>query len=159
MDNARPLAKTAAKQCSGARYSETRENRYPLFAGFAIHAANIQDRDGAVDVLDGACQSFPSLRHIFTDGGYAGQKLVSALQALHKRITLEVVKRPQEAQGFVVIARRWVVERTFAWPGRCRRLEKDWESTISSAQAWLNIAAINRTCRYIQRHLKIGKQF
>lgn len=92
-----------------------------------VHAANIQDRDGAVDVLHGACQSFPDLHHVFADGGYAGQKLAIVLQALQRRITLQVVKKSQEAQGFVVIARRWVVERTCAWLGRCRRLAKDWD--------------------------------
>jgi transposase len=61
------------------------------------------------------------------------------------------VRRPSKATGFVVIARRWVIERTFAWLGRCRRLAKDWEQTIPSSEAWLLIAAIRRVARFIAR--------
>lgn len=120
-----------------------------------VHPANIQDRDGAVDVLQAACQSFPTLRHIFADGGYAGPKLATALAWVQAKITLDIVKKNDADKGFVVIARRWVVERTFAWLGRCRRLAKDWENTISSAQAWLNIAAIKRTNTYIARKVAL----
>ena len=83
-----------------------------------VHPANIQDRDGAIDVLEATCQSFPNLRHVFADGGYAGPKLATALACIQANITLEVVKRNDTDKGFVVIARRWVVERTFAWLGR-----------------------------------------
>ena len=65
--------------------------------------------------------------------------------------TIEIVKRPDGVKGFVVIARRWVVERSFAWFGRCRRLAKDWEAAIASADAWLLIASIRRTTRLIAR--------
>lgn len=118
--------------------------------GAITHPANIQDRDGAPDVIAFTKESFPTLVHIFADGGYAGEKLEAAMQNMDGP-TIEIVKRPNDAKGFVVIARRWVVERTFAWIGRCRRLAKDWETTIASSDAWLLIASIRRTTRLIAR--------
>jgi transposase len=116
-----------------------------------VHTADIQDRDGAVDVLAVVRQRFPWLRHIFADGGYAGDKLRNALVDMGKW-TIEVIKRSDTAKGFEVLPRRWVVERTFAWLGRCRRLAKDWEATIASSTAWAHIASIRmltrRTARY-----------
>jgi len=118
--------------------------------GAITHPANIQDRDGAPDVIAFVQESFPTLAHLFADGGYAGEKLEAALLAM-KGPDLEIVKRPDGATGFVVIARRWVVERTFAWLNRCRRLAKDWETSIASSDAWLLIASIRRTTRRIAR--------
>ena len=69
---------------------------------------------------------------MFADGSYAGPKLRGAL-ASPGRWTLQIVKRSDTAKGFEVLPRRWVVERTFAWFGRCRRLAKDWETSIGSA--------------------------
>lgn len=94
--------------------------------------------------------AFPWLRHVFADGGYAGPKLRQALAKLGAW-TLEIVKRSDTAKGFVVIPRRWVVERTFAWFGRNRRLAKDFEKTIESAEAWLLIASIQLLARRIAR--------
>jgi transposase len=118
--------------------------------GAITHTANIQDRDGAPNVVADTKESFPTLAHLFADGGYAGQKLEAALHDMDGP-TIEIVKRPDGAKGFVLIARRWVVERTFAWLGRCRRLAKDWEATIASSDAWLLIASIRRTTRLIAR--------
>ncbi|NML13265.1 IS5 family transposase [Sphingobium sp. AR-3-1] len=118
-----------------------------------VHAADIQDRDGAVDVLAAIRTRFPWLRHVFADGGYAGEKLRSALVGMGKW-TIEIIKRSDKAKGFEVLPRRWVVERTFAWLGRCRRLAKDWERSIASSTAWALIASIRmltrRTARYCQ---------
>jgi len=120
-----------------------------------VHAADIQDRDGAPLVLEDACNSWPTLSRIFADGGYAGWKLELALmQRMKNPPILEIVRRPNAATGFVVIARRWVVERTFAWLGRCRRLAKDWETLISSSNAWLIIAAIRRQSRFVAKAIK-----
>ena len=116
-----------------------------------VHAADIQDRDGAVDVLKAVRSRFPWLRHIFADGGYAGDKLKDALAPMGKW-TLEIIKRSDTANGFKLLPRRWVVERTFAWLGRCRRLAKDWETSIASSTAWAQIASIRmivrRTAKY-----------
>ncbi len=118
--------------------------------GAVTHTADIQDRDGAPNVIADTKESFPTLAHLFADGGYAGEKLETAMQNMDGP-TIEIVKRPDGVKGFVVIARRWVVERSFAWFGRCRRLAKDWETTIASADAWLLIASIRRTTRLIAR--------
>lgn len=115
-----------------------------------IHAADIQDRDGAVDVLGAIRFRFPWLRHIFADGGYAGDKLRQALRG-HGDWTLEIIKRSDKAKGFEVLPRRWVVERTFAWLGRCRRLAKDWEYSVQSSTAWAIIASIRMITRRIVR--------
>jgi transposase len=116
-----------------------------------VHTADIQDRDGAVDVLAVVRQRFPWLRHIFADGGYAGDKLRNALVDMGKW-TIEVIKRSDTAKGFEVLPRRWVVERTFAWLGRCCRLAKDWEATIASSTAWAHIASIRMLTRRTARH-------
>ena len=94
-----------------------------LLVGVVVHAADIQDRDGAPAVLKSILKRWPWLRHVFADGGYAGPKLRGALQKIGK-FTMQIVKRSDSAKGFEVLPRRWVVERTFAWLGRCRRLAK-----------------------------------
>ena len=119
-----------------------------LLVGVVVHGADVQDRDGAPEVLKSIAKTYPLLRHIFADGGYAGPKLCGALEKIG-RWTLQIVKRSDTAQGFEVIPRRWVVERTFAWLGRCRRMAKDWEKTIASAEAWLLIAHIRRVIRML----------
>lgn len=113
-----------------------------------VHPANIQDRDGAPGVFAKLGREAPKLRHVFADGGYAGPKLKGTLGSLG-RWTLAIVKRSDTAKGFEVLPRRWVVERTFAWLGRCRRLAKDWEKTAESAEAWVLIAHIRRLTRRI----------
>ena len=106
-----------------------------------VHTADIQDRDGAPELLKAVRYRFPWLRHVFADGGYAGEKLHNALRG-NGDWTIEIIKRCDAAKGFEVLPRRWVVERTFGWFGRCRRLAKDWEHSINSASAWINIASI-----------------
>ena len=83
-----------------------------LLVHAVVHGADIQDRDGAPFVLAGILKSFPLLRHVFADGGYAGDKLRDALAKIGKW-TLEIIKRSDTAKGFVLLPRRWVVERTF----------------------------------------------
>ena len=115
-----------------------------------IHTADIQDRDGAPLVLREIVRRFPWLRHIFADGGYAGDKLNDALRRISKW-TVEIIKRSDTAKGVEVLPRRWVVERTLAWLNRNRRLAKDFEQTIASATAWLFIASIQLFARRIAR--------
>ena len=119
-----------------------------LIVGLAVHGAATQDRDSAPVVLNSIRHTFPWLRHIFADGGYAGPKLRGALEKFG-RWTLQIVKRSDVAKGFKVLPRRWVVERTLVWLGRCRRLAKDWERTIASAETWLLVAHIRRVTRLL----------
>ncbi|WP_184223256.1 transposase, partial [Paenochrobactrum gallinarii] len=81
---------------------------------------------------------------------YAGPKLKLKLEKISK-FTLEIIKRSDAIKGFKILPRRWVVERTFAWLGRCRRLAKDFERTIASAEAWIYIANIRMLTRRIAR--------
>jgi transposase len=94
-----------------------------LLVGAEIHPADVQDRDGAVLVVEAIRSLFPWLRHLFADSAYAGPKLEAALAKLGKW-TIEIVKRTQNAVGFELLPRRWVVERTLAWLNRNRRLAK-----------------------------------
>lgn len=121
-----------------------------LMVGLVIHAADVQDRDGAPVVLKLIIKRWPWLRHVFADGGYAGPKLKGALKKVGK-FTLEIIKCTDSVKGFEVLPRRWVVERTFAWLGRCRRLAKDFERTIASAEAWTFIANIRMLTRRLAR--------
>ena len=120
-----------------------------------VHGAHIQDRDGAAGVLETIRYRFPWLRHVFADGGYAGPKLRDALDKIGEW-TVEIVKRSEAAKGFELLPRRWVVERTFAWLGRCRRLAKDWETSVTSAEAWLLIAHIRLVTRRLARYCYVA---
>ena len=115
-----------------------------------IHTADIQDRDGAPLLLAEIDHRFPWLRHLFADGGYAGDKLKHALTKIGKG-TVEIIKRSDTAKGFEVLPRRWVVERTLAWLSRNRRLAKDFEHTIASATAWIFIASVQLFTRRIAK--------
>lgn len=108
-----------------------------------VHSASVQDRDGAKDVLKFLEGAFGWIRKIWADGGYAGALVgwVSKLRR-HRRIDLEIVKRSDDVEGFEVLPRRWIVERTFAWLENSRRLAKDYEVTISSSRAMIHIAMI-----------------
>ncbi len=121
-----------------------------FMVGLVVHSAGIQDRDGAPEVFKSIGRSHPDLQHIFADGGYAGPKLRDAL-ADAGNWTIQIVKRSDTAKGFAVIPKRWVVERTFAWLNRCRRLAKDWEKSIESSKAWILIAHIRTLTRRIVR--------
>jgi transposase len=96
------------------------------------------------------CSLFPWLHHIFADGGYAGDKLKGALKALGDW-TIEIVKRSDAAKGFVLLPRRWVVERTFTWLNRNRRLAKDVDATVDSSVTWLHIASVKLMSQRLAR--------
>jgi len=120
-----------------------------------VHPADVQDRDGAKLVLARLAHSFSRLRLIWADGGYAGQ-LVGGVRDLRRRgkLRLEIVKRPDDAVGFVTLPRRWVVERTFAWLGRNRRLSKDYEGTTTSSEAFVKLAMSHLMVRRLAKHWK-----
>ncbi len=104
-----------------------------------VHPASIQDRDGLAALLIRIRGRFPWLDLLFADGGYQGD--IAAAAARHERLALAIVKRSDQAAGFVVLPRRRVVERTFAWLNRNRRLAKDVEALIASSTAHLYLAA------------------
>jgi putative transposase len=106
----------------------------------AVHPADVQDRDGAELVLAGLSGQFPRLRKVWADRGYAGQLLEKA-KAWGKWV-LEIVKRSDKAPGFEVLPHRWIVERTFGWLGRCRRLSKDYEVFTATSEAMIRLAMI-----------------
>ncbi len=117
-----------------------------LLVAAIVHAADIQDRDGAPALLASARRAFPWLRHVFADAAYAGEKLEAALAQLGSW-TMEIVRRSDTAKGFVLLPRRWVVERTLAWLNRNRRLAKDFEASLESALTWLLIASVKLLSR------------
>ena len=114
-----------------------------------VHAADIQDRDGAKLVLEKAKGQFPRLKLIWADGDYAGQLVDWVLEVCHW--VLEIVKRNAEVKGFEVLPHRWIVERTLAWLGRYRRLSKDYEALPETSEAWIYLAMCHLRIRRLAR--------
>lgn len=112
-----------------------------LLMAVVVHAANIQDREGAMLVLKLLVDQFPRLKKIWADGGYAGQLV--EWTAKTGGWLLEIVKRTDRLPKFVVLPKRWIVERTFGWFGRYRRLSKDYEQTTASSEAMIHISMTN----------------
>lgn len=115
-----------------------------------VQTANTQDNHGAVPLLRIIGRMFPGLRHLFADRVYRGPKLLEALVDLGTW-TIEIVTRSESVGTFKAEPRRWVVERTLAWLGRNRRLAKDFETSIASAEAWVLIASIRLLTRRLAR--------
>lgn len=115
-----------------------------------VHSAGIQDRDGAALVLDKIRKSHPWLEVIWADSAYNAHQVTDAVAKI-PCLRLEIVKRPNDATGFVVLPRRWVVERTFSWLGRNRRLAKDWENLAETLLAFVTIASIQIALRRLAR--------
>jgi putative transposase len=115
-----------------------------------VHTANIQDVHGAVPLLGSLRQIFPKLWCMFADRVYRGKQLRKAV-ARFGRWKIQIVTRTEKVGRFKPEPKRWVVERTFAWLGRCRRLAKDFERTIESAEAWLLLASIRMLSRRLAK--------
>jgi putative transposase len=111
-----------------------------LILAVVVHAADLQDRDGGRRVLERVGPRFHRLRRIWADGGYAGAFVLWAKQQYGR--VVEIVKR-SDLHRFVVLPRRWVVERTFAWLGKYRRLSKDYETLPASSETMVYLAMIN----------------
>jgi transposase len=107
-----------------------------------VHPADIQDRDGGVLLLSTLFGLFPFLKKLFADGGYQGPQFEQAVAKILPELQVEIVKRSDQAKGFQILPKRWVVERTFAWLGRCRRLAKDFENLTRIALAFVKLASI-----------------
>jgi putative transposase len=116
-----------------------------------VTAADIQDRDGGAMLLATLFGMYPFLLKLYADGGYQGPQFQRALKRLLSKVEVEIVKRSDREKGFVVLPRRWVVERTFAWLNRCRRLAKDLENLNVKARAFLLLASIRLMVRRLCR--------
>ena len=112
-----------------------------------VHPANVQERDGGILVLATLFGLYPFLKKLFADGGYQGPKFRTELAKVLPGLAVEIVKRSDTTQGFQVLPRRWVVERTFAWLNRCRRLAKDLENRSRNALAFIRLASIRLMLR------------
>jgi putative transposase len=138
-----------AKRINGRKRHIVTDTEGSLIA-LLVQTGDTQDNHGAVPLLRLLGQRFPHLRYIFADRVYRGPKLLGALADLGKW-TIEIVTRSHSVGTFKPERRRWVVERTFAWFGRNRRLAKDFEATIASAEAWVMIASIRLLARRLAR--------
>ena len=111
-----------------------------------VHAADIQDRDGGILVMSTLFGMFPFLLKLYADSGYQGPRFQQGLMRACKQINVEIVKR-SDAGKFVVLPKRWIVERTIGGLNRCRRLAKDWECLNRNALAFLRWASIRLMLR------------
>jgi transposase len=115
-----------------------------------IHSAGIQDRDGAALVLDKIRNRFPWLELVWADNGYNAWQVEAAVAKVPV-LRLEIVKRRDDLKGFAVLPRRWVVERTFSWFGRNRRIAKDYENLAKTLAAFVTLACIQIAIRRLAR--------
>ena len=112
-----------------------------------VHRADIQDRDGGILLLASLFGTYPFLKTLFADAAYQGPVFHTALATVLPHLETKIVRRSDRAKGFVVLPKRWIVERTIAWLNRCRRLAKDWENLNRKALAFLRLASIRLMLR------------
>jgi transposase len=112
-----------------------------------VTSADVQDRDGGLMVLSTLFGQFPFLQKLFADSAYAGPVFQDGLANALSGLVTHIVRRCDQAKGFVVLPKRWIVERTIGWLGRCRRLAKDWENLNHTALAFLRLASIRLMLR------------
>jgi putative transposase len=144
-----PRGFDAAKKVRGRKRHIVTDTQGFLLA-LLVHPANIQDNHGAVALLGALRQTFPKLRYIVADRVYRGEKLRKAIAPVG-RWRVEIVTRSERTGSFTPEPKRWVIERTFAWLGRNRRLAKDFERTLASAEAWFLIGAVKLLARRLAR--------
>lgn len=126
---------------------------FPL--AIQIQPADTQDRDGALDVIQMAYARYQTLKRLWGDGGYAGRCVVAVKEATGceleivrrsddapREVWLEEGQEPPVSEGFKVVKWRWIIERTFGWLGRYRRLSKDYEQSTASSLAWVRLALV-----------------
>jgi putative transposase len=136
-----PVGYDAGKRIKG-RKRHLLVDTLGLLLGVVITPADTTERDGGKAVLARVLVWLASLRLLWVDGGYAGELFANWVKTLRAKLDVEVVKRSDDVRGFKVLPHRWVVERTFGWLMYQRRLVRDYERTLSSAEAWVYIAMI-----------------
>jgi transposase len=127
-----------------------------LLLTVSVHPASVQDRDGAEALLREARRSFPLLERIIADAGYQGQKM-EAVVARTGVWALQIVRRC-DRHRFVVLPKRWILERTLAWISRCRRLARDYERHARKAAAFVRLAMIRHMLRRLATSACSGSQ-
>src|SRR5215217_7432388 len=137
-----PIGYDAAKKVKGKK-RHLIVDTLGLMLGLNVTPADVQDRDGFLPLLK-------SVERLFADGAYSGAATAAAAKRTGK-VVLEIVKRSDAAKGFVVVTKRWIVERTFGWLGRCRRLVKDFENLTRTQLAFVQLAMIRLMTRRIAR--------
>ncbi len=141
----------AGKQVNG-RKRHILVDTLGLLLVVCVTKASTQDRDGARLLLKVLAHQWTRLRLVWADSSYAGELIewVRHLRA-RRRIKLEIVRRSDAQKGFVVLPKRWIVERTFGWLNRCRRLSKDYEYLTETSEAMIHVAMINLMVRRLAR--------
>ncbi len=119
-----------------------------------VHRADVQDRDGGVVVMATLFGLYPFLLKLYADGGYQGAAFQAGVRRVCRAVEVEIVKRSDAARGFVLLPKRWLVERTIAWLNRCRRLAKDGECLTRKALAFLHLASIRLMLRKLCQRSK-----
>ena len=121
-----------------------------MLLGVCVTSASVQDRDGALTLLSGLCLLFGRLQIIWADGGYLGA-LVEWVKGLRPfgRLHLDIVRRSDDARGFQLVRKRWIVERTFSWLDKSRRLSRDYEPRADHSESHIYVCM----CRLMLRRL------
>lgn len=140
----------AGKKIKGVKY-HILVDTLGLLLNIVVHHAGLQDRDGAALVLDKKTRAlFPFIQVIFADGGYQGEAAAARISETGNW-RLAIVKRSDQAKGFVVLPKRWLVERTLAWLTRCRRLVRHYEQYLQTSVAFIRLAMIRLMLRRLAR--------
>jgi transposase len=143
-----PVGYDAGKKTKGIKRNAIVDTEGHLLA-IEVIAANTQDRDCAADLIKQALRKYPHLRKLFADGGYAGPKLAGQLAG--EPVEVEIVKRTDKDGGFKIVRRRWVIERTFSWLRRNRRLMAHYEALAMTAVRYVMLAMISVMLKRLTR--------
>lgn len=141
-----PVGYDAGKQIKGKKRHILVDILGLLLQGL-VHPADLQDRDGGALLLATLLGRWPGLKKLFADAAYQGPLFKQAVAELLPDLAIEIVKRSDQAKGFVLLPKRWIVERTLGWLNRCRRLAKDFENLAATALAFLKLASIRLMLR------------
>lgn len=147
-DHSGPVGYDAAKKIKG-RKRHLLVDTEGLIIAASVTSADVPERKGAIDLLEKGLPWQRSLKKLWVDGGYSGEDFANAVKEISPKLETEVVKRSDNQEGFKVLPRRWVVERTFGWVMKQRRLARDYEVSLESALNWIYLAMIRIQVRRI----------